>query len=268
MAKQRLDDSVSLFSFLDIMASLIGILVLLITAVTLAQINQNVEDPDDVEAVKKAKARIVQYRAIRERVKTDTPEQQRLKELVEQAREAQQQLEQLQEQVEERQAQKKIVEEQIRERPPLETEAKRLQVLIEQDEPKVEELQQRLVELRTMLATRKESGQSEVQILPSGTGYDLTPTFVECAANAIVLHDRPEPLRIPLGQVRSSEAFANLLETVKQQPKGTVVFLVRPDGVGTYQTARSIARREYVNNGKLAVAGHGKLDLSMFDKEP
>ncbi len=228
MPKPKIDDSVSLFPFLDIMASLIGILVLLITAATLAQIGQTVEDTADAQAVAKAKARIVRYRAVNER--TD----------------AQQMKERL---------------------PPLQAEAERLQKLIEEAEPTLEELQKQLAEFRTLLANRKEAGQQEIQIMPSGSGYDLTPTFVECSANSVVLHDRPEPLRIPIGKLSSHEAFSNLLDSVKQQPKGTVVFLVRPDGASTYQVARNIARGRYVTNGKLAVAGQGKLDLSLFQKK-
>jgi len=246
------------------MASLIGILVLLITAATLAQIGKTVEDAADAEAAKKAQNRIVQYRAVRKRLTTETREQQQLRELVEQAEAARQQLEQLQAEVARLEAQQKVAQEQREKLPPLEAELKRLQERIEQAEPKLEDLQQQLAELRSLLANRKESGQSEIQILPSGSGYDLTPTFVECAASAVVLYDRPEPLRIPVGQLAASGAFASLLETVKQQPKGTLVFLVRPDGASTYQTARNIARRQYVTNGKLAVAGHGKIDLSMF----
>ena len=45
-----------------------------------------------------------------------------------------------------------------------------------------------------------------------------------------------------------------------------MIFLVRPDGVGSYNLARSLARSSYVTNGKLAIAGQGKLDLSKFQK--
>ncbi len=264
MRKANLDDTVSLFSFLDIMASLIGILVLLITAATLAQIGQTVEDPSDLEAVKKSRARAAQYRVLRQRVKTDTDQQQRLAELVQQAETLRQQVEQQQAEIAQREARRKALDEQTQKQPPLEAEAKQLQEMIDAAQPKLDEAKQRLIELRTLLANRKESGQSEIQILPSGSGYDRQPTFVECAANEVVLHDGPEPVRIPIGRVATSEAFSKLLESVKQQPKGTLVFLVRPDGTRTYQTASGVARRAYVTNGKLAVAGHGKLDLSMF----
>lgn len=267
MPKPKIDDSVSLFPFLDIMASLIGILVLLITAATLAQISKDVEDTSDAQAAAKAQARIVQYRAIRKRLTAETREEERLQELVEQAEAARQQLEQLQAEAKRLEAERTAARELSEKMPPLQAEAERLQKLIEEAEPKLKELQQRLAELRTQLANRKEAGSSEIQILPSGSGYDLVPTFVECSANSVVLHDRPEPLRIPTGQLAASEPFAKLLDNVKSQAKGTVVFLVRPDGASTYQTARNIARRQYVTNGKLAVAGQGKLDLSMFQNK-
>ena len=230
MPKPKLDDSVSLFPFLDIMASLIGILVLLITAATLAQIGQTVEDAADAEAVKKAQSRIVQYRAIRKRLAAETREQERLRELVEQAEAARQQLEQLRAEVARLEAQQHLSG---KDRHGHRQELKRLQEQIEQAEPELEKLQKQLAELRSLLANRQESGQSEIQILPSGSGYDLEPTFVECAANAVVLHDRAEPLRILVGQLASHPEFAKLLDTVKQQPKGTIVFLVRPDGAST-----------------------------------
>ncbi len=267
MPKQKLDESFSLFPFLDIMASLIGILVLLITAATLAQISKDQEDTSDPQAEAKAQARITQYRAVRKRLTADTPKQQQLQELVEQAEAARQQLEQLQAEVKRLEAERVAAREQAEKLPPLQAEAERLQKLIEEAEAKLKKLQQQLAQLRTLLANRKEAGQSEIQILPSGSGYDLTPTFVECSANSVVLHDRPEPLRIPVSRLSSHEAFLQLLDNVKQQHKGTLVFLVRPDGASTYQVARNIARRQYVVNGKLAVAGQGKLDLSLFQKK-
>lgn len=267
MARKNLEEAVSLFPFLDIMASLIGILILLITAATLAQISKDEADPSDAQAAAKAQARITLYRALRKRLATDTCEQQRLQELVEQAEAARQQLEQLQAEAARLEAERAAAKDQSEKLPPLQAEAERLRKQIEEAEPKLKELQQQLAELRSLLANRKEAGQSEIQILPSGSGYDLVPTFVECSANSAVLHDRAEPLRIPVGQLAAHEAYLKLLDNVKQKPKGTVVFLVRPDGASTYQVARNVARGRYVTNGKLAVAGQGKLDLTLFQKK-
>ena len=139
--------------------------------------------------------------------------------------------------------------------------------MIKQEEARLKELQQQQAQLRAELAERKQPPpEAEVKIQPSGTGYDLNPVFVECAAGSIVLHDGPEPKRIPRGEITTHPAFQKLLEKVKQDKKGTLVFLVRPDAVATYNAARNFARSNYVKNGKLAVAGQGKLDLSLFQK--
>ena len=53
--------------------------------------------------------------------------------------------------------------------------------------------------------------------MPSGTGYDLSPTFVECAASAAVLHDGPEPVTVPIGGLSKSAAFQKLLDDVKER---------------------------------------------------
>jgi hypothetical protein len=42
------------------------------------------------------------------------------------------------------------------------------------------------------------------------------------------------------------------------------VFLIRPDGVDSYNHVRNVARARYVTNGKLAIGGQGKLDLTLF----
>ncbi|MFH1918445.1 MAG: hypothetical protein ABIP48_00965 [Planctomycetota bacterium] len=254
MAKQKIDESVSLFPFLDIMACLIGILVLLITAATLAQIGRDAEDTADAQAEAKAEARVTEYRAVRKSLIAQTEEQKQLQELVEQTEAARQELEQLQAEVARLEAQRAAAQQQIAE------------MLQPETEEKLEELQRQLVELRTLLANRKEAAESQIQIVPSGSGYGLAPVFVECAAGSVVLHDQDEPLQIPVGKLAAHKAYLNLLDNVKQQSKGTVVFLVRPDGAASYNTARNIARRRYVTNGKLAVAGHGKLDLSLFQK--
>jgi hypothetical protein len=270
-AKPKLDDSVSLFPFLDIMASLIGILVLLITAVTLSQIAPSEEDTADEQAKAQAEARVVQYRLARRTLTTDQRQQERLEKVLQDAQTASQQLAEAQAELEKLQAQREAILQKQENRQDqvtqLQTEAKQLEQEIKDAEAKIQELQQKLAGLRKALAeNQKPPPEADVQIMPSGSGENLKPTFVECAGNSVVLHDGPQPKRIPIGQLASSPDFQQLLDTVKKQPNGSVVFLVRPDGASSYNTARNIARRQYVTNGKLAVAGHGKLDLSLFQK--
>jgi hypothetical protein len=269
--KPKLDDSVSLFPFLDIMASLIGILVLLITAVTLSQIAPSEKDTANEQAVAQAEARVSQYRVARRTLTTDQRQKERLEKLLQDAQTASQQLAAIQAELETLQAQRNAIMQQQDSRQDqvtrLQTEAHQLEQKIKEAEAEIQQLQQKLAGLRKALAeNEKPPPEADVQIMPSGSGDNRQPTFVECAGSSVVLHDGPEPKRIPVGQLASSRDFQQLLDTVKKQPNGSVVFLVRPDGASSYASARNIARRQYVTNGKLAVAGHGKLDLSLFKK--
>jgi seryl-tRNA synthetase len=261
MAKQSLEESVSLFPFLDIMACLIGILVLLITAVTLAQIAVEEEDTADAQAASRAAARVKQYRTVSRELEADEKEEQRLEQLIVAAEAIREQLEEVTAEIEKLEADKLRYA-----NPEQQAEAQRLQEQIQEAQTELKQLEQQRDELREQMAARANPPEAEVRILPSGSGLRLRPTFVECAGGSVVLHDRPVPLRLPLRGLANSEPFLQLLERVREQENGTVVFLVRPDGAATYNTARNVARRNYVRNGKLAVAGQGKLDLSLFQQ--
>ncbi len=268
-SKANLDDTVSLFPFLDIMACLIGILVLLITAVTLAQISNNQEDPEDTKAVAEAQQRVMKYRQAVQLVEQDRRERERLEKLIAEAETVQQQLEQTRPEVDKLEAERREIEAIVQQDPQqaarLQEQAKQQEQQIKQDQERLRELQRQRDELKKKLESiEAPPPEAEIQIVPSGSGTDLKPTFVECAAGTIVLHDGPNEIRIPVGSLADSEPFAKLMERVKRQAGGSIIFLVRPDGISTYNSARNLARQNYVTNGKLAVAGHGKLDLSLF----
>ena len=55
-----------------------------------------------------------------------------------------------------------------------------------------------------------------------------------------------------------------LLDRVADNDKATIIFLVRDDGLATYELASRIARSRYARNGKLPVIGQGRIDLSLF----
>ena len=268
-SKANLDDTVSLFPFLDIMACLIGILVLLITAVTLAQISNNQEDPEDTKAVAEAQQRVMKYRQVVQAVEQDRRERERLEKLIAEAEMVQQQLAQVEPEVTKLEAERREIEAIVQQDPQqaaqLQEQATQHEQQIKQDQERLRELQRQRDELKKKLESIEQPPpEAEIQIVPSGSGTNLKPTFVECAAATVVLYDGPKEIRIPVGSLAESEPFANLMERVKRQTGGSIIFLVRPDGISTYNTARNLARQNYVTNGKLAVAGHGKLDLSLF----
>ncbi len=258
--KQNLDDAVSLFPFLDIMACLIGILVLLITAVVLAQISQNVEEVAGQRSAAEAQRMAHRYRQIAQRLEVES---EKLEELQEQLREAEALKAQIQQVVAQLEQLETEQEEQVEQQVQLLAERREQ---IEQLEQQIAERQEQRAELLEQMAELETVPDPHVRIVPSGTGYQLTPTFIECTADRLVVHREGdlEPLPLPVRGLANNETFLELLERVREQPRGTIVFLLRPDGIATYNTARNLARRNYVPNGKLAVAGYGDIDLSLF----
>ncbi len=279
MLKQDVEESVSLFPFLSILACIIGILILMITAVALGQIGKDktpqeqTADAADAEAAAKAAAeaagRVEQFKQVQEQLKAEDREMQRLRELIAGADATRKQLDQAKAELAALEAERKKEEDKVLQNNTLlaqqQVEALRLQQRIEQFEKDLERLKMLIDQLKAELAKRKSvPTESQVVIQPSGSGVELDATFIECAATSIVMYDGPTPVRVPRAALTTSQPYRDLLDKVKAQPKGTIIFLLRPDGVATYNTARSVARSRYVTNGKLAVAGQGNIDLSLI----
>jgi len=140
---------------------------------------------------------------------------------------------------------------------------KRLAQMKKELETQEEQKDKLLAELKER---KRPPDEAQVIIQPGGSGVDLKPTFVECAASGIVVYEGETPRRVLRADLGSDEGFLALLDRVAADSKATVIFLVRDDALSTYYAARSLARSHFARNGKLPVIGHGKIDLSMFDK--
>lgn len=283
MPKTNLDDSVSLFPFLSILAAVIGILVLMITAVTLGQIGQDSPqaDADAAEAARaadEARQRAEKFAELDKAVRNDVDEIRKLMARIANLKSSNQDaavaaanLAAARQELAELQAARQSTQQTaLQRKTELDAQAARLaKTTAEQRalEERLKPLAEQLAKLKQELANRGEPPkEAQVQIRPSGTGVALAPVFVECAAGSVVLHDRSPPLRIPTAQVAAHPEYVKLLDDVKARPRTTVVFLIRPDGVGTYRTAREAARSRSVVNGKLAIGSQGALDLSLFQQ--
>lgn len=275
-AKQSVDDSVSLFPFLSILACVIGILVLMITAITLGQIGQDTVKADDneeaIQAAAEAAARVEEYKRLRAQATADVARLKELEELVQNADQVRKNLEQVRAELAALEAKRsestaKLKAEEVELADKL-AEIERNTKQIEELKKQLPDLLKQLEKLKAELAKRTAPPEeAQVRVLPSGSGKDLKATFVECAQASLVFMDGDKEIRVPIAQAGSSKEFAALLNKVKAESGRTVIFLVRPDGVATYNTARGIARSRGVLNGKLAIAGQGKIDLSMFKEQ-
>ncbi len=150
-------------------------------------------------------------------------------------------------------------------------ESARLRARLTEIEADPTKLQKTVEELQKEVQRRK-AGPEEaiVQIRPGGTGLDIVPTFVECAAGSVLIHEGKEPQRIRTADLNKEDGdFHKLLDRVAGTPKGQIILLVRPDGVGTFNVARDAARTHfgpngYCKTGKLPVPSQGKIDLNVF----
>lgn len=268
MAKHK-DDSegVSLFPFMSILVCLIGGLTLMITAMMVTQANQD-QSQEEIDRYK-------EYQQLKAQAEKDAAELERLRQALaqfqkmrEQSRQALDELASLQKEQKKRlQAQEASIQEHV----PLLAESNRLRQRITEIQKDPLKLQTKIDELKKELAKRK-AGPEEavVQVRSGGSGVDIAPTFVECTATGVVIHEGAQPVRLRGGDLAKPDGdFCKLLERVAEVPKGQVIFLVRPDGVGTYHAARQVARthygpKGYCKNGKLPIPTQGNLDLSIF----
>jgi len=129
----------------------------------------------------------------------------------------------------------------------------------------LEKLNERIKELEKEIEEKGAPPDAPgVKVLPSGSGSGLKPTFVECNATAIVIYEKDPPVKVSRSKIKTDPTFKALIDRIADNPKLTIIFLVREDGISTYRTAQSTAVAGYAKNGKLPVVGKGKLDLSMF----
>ena len=69
---------------------------------------------------------------------------------------------------------------------------------------------------------------------------------------------------MPAQDLATSAAFMDLLGDVRRDPSGTLILLIRPDGVPAHDLAARLARDQGVRHGKLPLPGFGALDFHLL----
>jgi uncharacterized membrane protein (DUF106 family) len=284
MARRRgeEDEGVSLFPFLSIIACVIGVLTLLISTLSLAQMgsNENVAEleyfedlqrdlkelQEEIERLKKQ----LDEDALRKANEMDEEQRalaaarQRLDQLLKRIIELRKLLEQLQQNA---QAARDKAADAAKAGDAMRDELTGLKEQITKLQEDLASHKEQIAQLEKELDERKKPPkESEVSVLPSGSGLGFKPVFAECTGGSVVLHQADKQPRIRAADLAQNEDFLKLLSEVAASPKTTLVFLIRDNGLGTYHTARGLADEHEARNGKLPVIGQGRLDLSYFTK--
>lgn len=130
----------------------------------------------------------------------------------------------------------------------------------------IDELKSRLA----FLAKKPDEKPLPVVIQPSGTGqgWQKKIFFVETSNGTITLRkDRVTKQNIGTGTLVSDEKFNDFLVEIRKTPNAMLIFLIRQDGAASYNLAAGLAQSKYgILTGKLPIPGAGEVDLNMFYK--
>ena len=268
MSRRKRDNpTVSLFPFLSVLACIMGVLTLMISASALGELDRN-ENPET--PTPKQSERLAELKHQMSLTSADLAGLEARKQAVGRIRE---QLNLAADEL----AKLRLTHAESS------TQAKTSADAKKQLDEKIASLGRRTVELEAALAERMAQQRDleaelsrrlepppdpTVKVRPHPIARELDPSFVECRADGIVLHESDEPKFVPAAEIKTSPQFLAVLDDVAQRPGGTVVFLIRSDGMSIYSAAREIAISKKCRHGKLPVEGQGEIDLSLVKREP
>lgn len=257
MAKRRKreDLTVSLLPFLSVLACVMGSLILLVAAMALGSMGgaslqdvrraeQMIQVEDDLEA---ARARLQSLEASVEAAEVREEQEGELRErLVGLGLSMDISVEELQGVIRLREE----LEELKDAVGAAKNDAQAARALTERAEDKIEE-------------AKKVALGAPIVIDPSGLGREQRPYLVECKSDFLAIHPSKGDFtyRIPQEEILNSREYKRFLKQVRAIRNGIVIFLIRPDGVQSYQQAMQVAQVLGVRNAKLPLPGQGTLDL-------
>ncbi len=268
-ARTRSDPEVSLFPFLSILVCLIGALVLLIVILTAVQSalgdGRSIEEFARAREADKLRREMAAQKKDLQQWEADRAAADKLAKELEQKQERFVLL-------------RKVLSSSAEDKQRLETEHAALQKELENMIIQIQEMQREepalkaaIEKLKAELAARKANLEAKPKLVvqPTGSGLAGSDTklfFVECSGGGIVIH-RPgaEPARITSGSIGTDASYDEFLRQVAATPKSMLLFLLREDGLGSYNRAAGWAESKFeVKTGKLPLPGQGEVDLSRF----
>jgi cell fate (sporulation/competence/biofilm development) regulator YlbF (YheA/YmcA/DUF963 family) len=269
MKRRRSAIVVSLFPFLSILACVIGVITFMIAYSVLSQI--------DPEAVQETEARVAEEARLGQEYLHLQKELETAEVVLTEFRKLNVSL---QENKETAEARKKALDKLIVDlgrmignhpkKAKLLAQATQFEQRINELQPLLKERLEKIVELQAAVNKQRADAKiprvGKVVVRPSGSGTKgkIRPVFVDCLDLGVMVHLGSEPWLVKRSDLAKNAKWLSLLKETSAAGKKTVVFLVRPNGVGTYNSARNVALKLDVNNGKIPVDGMGELDLSFF----
>ena len=247
---------VSLLSFIDVIGGMIGALSLIIISISLSHVVPESSSASSFNSqIRLVEIQIQQKNDQINRMRKTISEIGRLKVDMQQAN---LQLETLQQNVNRMTDRQINIAEVLEERQALDKKIREL-------ETKQARLRVDFAELNK--ATDEKKGgtfRDKIEVHFTGRGRNLKPTFVECTDKGLNILNGETKESINNRIISTSDKFHLLLEQVKERTGGTVIFLIRPDGIRSFNLAQARTEKYNVRAGKLPVPGSGEIDLSHY----
>ena len=264
------DEGVDLFSFMSILACLIGILTLMISVMMQAQ---QAEQEEKAGKTKEERARSMENRELQKKIEIAEKEKEKKEEKIKKEKSSVAALQH----IKDRAIKLSMKLENLEKAKNPDQSDTALQKLIENMITEIAALKKeqppldkRLKELQAELKSRKEAPKpkASVKIKPRGMGQRGARNlfFIECNSTGVVVYKDGQPDKpVSTAAIPTNEPFNDYLEKVKKTRDSMVLFLVRKSGKKAYDWAAGIAETKYgLKHGKLPMPNDGKIDLSAF----
>lgn len=276
MAKRRhgSTDEILLVPFLDILCSLIGVLVLIIVVLCVAESQQtNGRSPEEVQRAQEYKAMLKEEKEVHEQEKVARTRLATLAEKKEELEKKEQRLAKIRSLLSSTADVKKMNQEISQN---LTKELDNLITEIGGYNSQQAELRKKLAELAEEIKKRQPPPGEQVApviVQPSGSGLAKGTKlyFIEASGSRIVIFwDAAKKTQVSSAPavIVADTAYEHFLKEVKKQPDARLVFLIREDGQGAFNNAAGWAMGTYqFTSGQVArlpVPGRGEVDLAMF----
>ena len=268
MAKRRADnrDEVMLIPFLDILCSLIGVLILIIVVLCVAQTQQ----ATGRSAADLAQAQ--QYRNLLKLHAAAVQEDAAMREQLAAAQQLKANMVEKDRQLAELRRRKELTgtaATDLAARLRKQSDALAAQAAAQQHG--MPPLQAEIEQLKRELERRNAKPNNQalpIAIRPSGGGFSTHHEyfFIELSGNTLVVHkSKTDKLRVPATSIGSDGNLDAFLTKVRATPSAALVFLLRDDGWPNYNRAAGYAESRFgLLTSKLPLPGTGELDLGMF----
>ena len=268
--RQKKKQEISLFPFLDILACVIGNLILIITAVVLESVDTDkLADLFQNEAIQKqTEENLATIRELEERLEKLKQDSSSSDSRVQKA---QQQL------VEAERAQREAKGRLLNVPPPPPPPDDEDTAELKKRNLEIQEIIAEMKRIEAKIADKKKKPDQTISILYAnkGRGGVRRPFFVEVKKDNLVLlpneldyknlFDTEKPIKVPVAKMAGDKSFKKLLDYVlthlgktgllRRRRDTIITFLVRPEGVNSYRVAKKVVDQYEKTNEKLLVVG-------------